>query len=506
MASATAAPFRGLGSSLGDGRHGSCHSDGVPAFRTHRLSRLAGRGVVLPVGLLLVLASCAASPVSPATPGAAADARGPQRPGGAAVVQSSDSAADLHLDAEPTLAQLLRTALARSPVIAAARERATAAAETPAIAGALPNPKLMVGWYETEVETRVGPQRWAVGIRQPIPFPTKLTTKSEIAASEARRMSVVYQRAVRDVLVDVVRVAHELDYLDQAARITESISALLERYTVAASGAQTGSLVSELFRAETQRAQLENDRVILAELRSVEEQRLRSLLDLPPTAAIGVPRVGAVPSVRMSFPELLRIAEEHSQELREAGLALDAARGQSSLAAQSHVPDFSVGVTSIRTDRLPGSLGVNPDGNGKDPLILQLGVDLPVWVQRDEATIRRARGLERAAALDRVNAIQHTRDRVARAWFAVGNAERLHRLYADVLVPRADIAARTSEDLLASGKGSLAGVLETIAVTHNFRLAAARARADHGQAIAALERALGRPLDVLDTDAAEDVR
>ena len=85
------------------------------------------------------------------------------------------------------------------------------------------------------------------------------------------------------------------------------------------------------------------------------------------------------------------------------------------------------------------------------------------------------------------------RHRLARSWYRVGNTQRLVRLYADVLVPRAAAAAETAEALHAAGKGTLAGTVETIAVLHNFRLAAARARADHGQAVADLEALLGRP-------------
>jgi len=77
----------------------------------------------------------------------------------------------------------------------------------------------------------------------------------------------------------------------------------------------------------------------------------------------------------------------------------------------------------------------------------------------------------------------------------LGNAKRLQDLYERVLIPRAETAARTAEDLHAAGKGTLAGTLETIAVLHNFRLAAARACADHGQAVAALEAILGKPLE-----------
>lgn len=419
----------------------------------------------------------------------------------------SDESVPVELGTDPALVDLLRIALERSPVIAAARERAAAATEGAAIEGWLPNPQVMFGWYETSAQTRVGPQEWSLGVRQAIPFPTKLSTKADIADSEARRMRIVYERAARDVLVEVVQVAHEIVYIDEAVSVTGEIEALLQRYATAAAAGQTSSLVSELFRADTQRAQLENDRVILTELRAVEAQRLRGLLDLPASTRIGTPRTGSPPEVRSSVPELLAIAERHAQELREAGIAVETARLRSSLAEQRRLPDLTLGVTSIRTDRLPSDLGMDPDGNGDDPLILQLGLSVPLWVQRDAAAIRQARSLERAAALDRVDVIQRTRDRVARAWFEVGNASRLDRLYSEVLVPRAALAARTAEDLLASGKGSIAGVLETIAVYHNFRLASARAVADHGRAVAALERAIGRPFDIEDASAiTEDVR
>jgi outer membrane protein TolC len=121
---------------------------------------------------------------------------------------------------------------------------------------------------------------------------------------------------------------------------------------------------------------------------------------------------------------------------------------------------------------------------------------VPLWLPKDNAAIRQARANERAAALEKMDAVQRVRDRLARAWFRLRNADRLNRLYRDVLVPRARAAASTSEDLLATGKGTLAGTLETVAVYHQFRLAAARASADHGQALADLEVAIGRPFQL----------
>lgn len=394
------------------------------------------------------------------------------------------------LPERPDLPALLRLALDHNPRIRAARERALAGGERAAIDGALPDPRLLLGWYETSVQTRVGPQEWSLGIQQPVPFPSKLSAKRRLGETLAERDRLVYERVVRDVVVEVVSSAHELAYLDAATGISSELGALLERYTATAGA--SGSPLPELFRAETQRAQLENDRVLIAELRAAEAEHLRALLDLPHDVAIGTPVIGAAPSVDASFEELLAVADAHNHELREAGIDVEAAALRTSLARKQRLPDLTIGYTRILTDRLNGA---SPAGNGDDPNIFTLGVTLPVWAGRNAAEIRRAEALERAAHLDRGQARAMLRSRLARAWYRVGQAERLHRLYHDLLVPRAETAVRTAEDLQAAGKGTLAATLETIAVLHNFRLAAARARADRGQAVAELEALLGQPLE-----------
>lgn len=393
------------------------------------------------------------------------------------------------------VADLLRVALDRSPRIAAARARADAAAARADAAGWLPDPKLTLGWYATEVETRVGPQDWAVGVQQAIPFPTKLALRRDAAAVRARRAGMAYQRVVRDVLVEVVKTAHDLEYVDRALAITDDLAAVLDRYVAQAAAPDASPLAAELFRAETQRAQLENDRVLLLELRTVRRRHLASLLALPTAALPDLVHAGQLPRVQADFDALVELAGRHNHELAEAGLALDEARVQARLAEQTRLPDLSLGVTRIDTDRLDGSLGLDPGDNGKDPVVVQLGATLPLWVGRDAATIRAGRADERAAALERADQAERVRDRLARAWFDLRNAERLEELYRETLLPRAEVAARTAEDLLEAGKGTFGGLLETVAVLHDFRLAAARARADRGRALAELERVLGRPFD-----------
>jgi len=437
--------------------------------------------------LTLPLAGCATP-----DPSANALAHWPTPVAAATPPAATPEAAPPDLGDSPTLNRLLELALDRNPRIQSARESVLAAVEVGAIEGALPDPQVLLGWYATPVETRVGPQEWSLGIRQSIPFPSKLGDRSKLGRTLAGRESIAYERVVRDVLVEVVQTVDEIAYLDRAEGITGEIAPLLDRYAAAA--ADSDGALSELFRAETQRAQLENDRVLLTELRAVEAERLRSLLDLPPRTPIGRIPPRAVPRLETSFDELLEIARQHNQELKEAGVLVEAAGVRTDLARKSWLPDLSVGYTQILTGNLSTPLG-SPADSGQDAQIFQFGFSLPLWANRNGAEVRRARAMERAAIEDERAVRLRLRPQLARAWFQVGNARRLVDLYEGVLIGRAEQAARTAEDLQKAGKGSLAGTIETLAVLHNFRLAAARARADLGQAIAALEAILGRPLE-----------
>jgi outer membrane protein TolC len=396
------------------------------------------------------------------------------------------------LSEKPSLRALLHVALERNPRIHAARERALASTELSAIGRSLPDPQIMLGWYETPVETRVGPQEASFGVQQRIPWPSKLSARADLGRTTAQREVVAYERVARDVLVETAQTAYEIAYLDEAIEIAAGIAPLLERYTAAAARDDTGSALSELFRAETQRAQLDNDRVLLAELRAAEEEHLRALLDLSVGAPVGTPLVAVPPLEETGFEELLALAQAHNQELKEAGIAVEEAALRTSLARKDRLPDFTLGYMRIFTGSVETVVPL-PD-NGKDAQIFSLGLSVPLWANKNSARIRNARALERAAIQEHLQARLSLRSRLARVWFRVGNAQRLARLYGEVLVPRAQRSARTAEDLLAAGKGTLAGNVETIAVLHNFRLAAARARADYGQAVADLEAVLGRPL------------
>ena len=73
-----------------------------------------------------------------------------------------------------TLADFLRVAEARNPGLESSRRIWRAEAEGAEAAGSWPDPQLSFAWYAEEVETRVGPQKQRLSVRQRLPWFGKL--------------------------------------------------------------------------------------------------------------------------------------------------------------------------------------------------------------------------------------------------------------------------------------------------------------------------------------------
>ena len=85
-----------------------------------------------------------------------------------------------------SLPSLVDYALAHNPRIAAAQQRHLGALQRVPQATALPDPRLIYRYFFEEVQTRVGPQEYAVGFTQVLPWFGKLKLQGVVASDSAR--------------------------------------------------------------------------------------------------------------------------------------------------------------------------------------------------------------------------------------------------------------------------------------------------------------------------------
>jgi outer membrane protein TolC len=446
------------------------------------------------ISLVAVLvAGCASAPPPPPS---APPRRGSGDSGSAAARGADAAPEDLarRLAARVTLAAVVDGVLERNPGVEAARARWRAALERYPQALALPDPMVRLQYWTRASMNPDAPRRLDTMVTQAIPFPGSIALRGDLALEEAEMERLRYDAALRDAIVEAREAFLELAYLDRAREVLEEQERILARYaTVAAGDLPIGRTnLPEEIRARSLLAQAGYDRVLVLDLRRVEEQRIRGLLRLPPGVPLGPAEAPAPSGAAVRLEQVLALAESRSQELAMAGVALRMADIEKSMARAEFAPELEVGGVWMRNME-------DASGDFMGGRAVTVGLSIPLWVHSKSARVRETEALEVAAGADRAAAAERVRAAAARLHFRVRNGGRLAALYRDTLFPQAEKSLALAEGLYREGKGSLAGALEAAAARQNILLALHRAEADLGQAEARLEQVIGASLPGLPT-------
>lgn len=409
----------------------------------------------------------------------------------------ADARDRLHLEGEvPALVDAREVddyvtyALRVQPELRAAWERWRAASLRVSRPRRLPEPQVMVGVFARSVETRVGPQRLRVSARQSFPWPTKLTAGADAAERRAR--------AAEQRLLAVA--------LAIRARVEEAYFRLWTVRAIRQVRWEQAIILEEL--STTVRARLETGAATLAELQQVDVARARlddsidGLSEQERAAAAAlVAAAGAPPGSPVETapepPPLFALREDEAALARAAAahpaveaLALMAAGSASEAASQraDGLPGLTLGLDWIETGeaRMPG-----PD-SGTDPLIVSVGMSVPLWRgsyrEAEEAALADAE----AFRADRRAAVDAAIERLESALSAVRDSRRRVELHRDTLIPQGVSTYESVIGAYAVGRGGIAALLLAQRDLLELREMLAVTRAAHATAWARLDAVVGR--------------
>ncbi len=404
------------------------------------------------------------------------------------------------LDAASPPDDYVRYALFNSPKVEAAYQLWRAASERLPQVSALPDPRLKVGVFLNEVETRTGPQQARLGVQQTFPWPGQLADREDAAARAAMASWRRFEGVRLELSERVIAALHDLAYLDAAIHITKDNFDLLRsfeqvvraRYRVA-----TGSH-PELVRAQVELAQLEDRLIQLRAMRPPLVGELNALLNRD--AGASVPELGRLPArvavgnaetfaeiARASNPALLALDEQIEEQ-----------RFLSEVARAEGMPDFTVGLDYIITDEAANTAASE---SGDDPIMLSLGINVPLWRDKYNAGVRETLARRIAISQRRADEANRLSAAVHRAWFEHTDADRRVHLYEKTLIPKGEESVRASLAGFRAGTTSLLDLLDTQRTLLEFAIAGERARADRGKSLATLNRLVGRQIP---TESAEE--
>ena len=339
-------------------------------------------------------------------------------------------------------------ALESHPTLTRMRAEAEAARERIGPAGALPNPMLMAGLRDKQVDLRDDEMMtmYMVGISQTMIRPEKRDARRTAAELEAQAMEkrVDSARAAieRDVLLAWYELAAADAQLDATAQVREMIDAVVAaarvRYEVGS------AMQADVIRAQLQGSDLDHETLRLKGTRRAAATRLLSLL--------GMPLDTQVP--RLTLPSKVEMGSDPISTLHPAVLALEAevarAEEEIHLARLDLRPDLD----------LEAQYGHRPVE--RDVFSVTARIELPLRAKQIVEPRVREAILRRDAAKSAIEELRRELTRaMAEATVAHEEASNQLKFHEEVLVPQAQLAFESTLAAYQTGSAPFDAILTT---------------------------------------------
>jgi outer membrane protein TolC len=401
---------------------------------------------------------------------------------------------------DPSLRALAAQVLQDNPGLAAAAANARAADQAAPQQKALPDPTAGITGFVRSPETRVGPQKLTLKVRQTLPWKGKNASLEEEASAASRAAAAEVHALELERLAEIRRIYWELAFLDKLEAITEEFLAYLEKHeSISQQRYATGTgTVQGVIKLQAEITGVQSRLIDIDSRRAVLRAEANTLRGRPPAEPLPAALFPSVEEIALDLETLRRRAMANRPELRAADHRIAGREAGLRFADRASGPDFEVGMIYTFVDERQDEAGrLNPpEDNGKDIFGLRAGIRIPLWKKELSAGVEEA-SERHLAALESRREIEAGIDgelgdlgyRIPLVW------EQL-RLLEDMLLVQAREARESALSGYVAANLNVLDLLDAERVLFDARIAAARAAIDYTIAIARLESAIAAPLGV----------
>ncbi len=408
----------------------------------------------------------------------------------------NDEHASTTVDTLHTLNDYLRRAYLRNPALKAAFYRWKAALVKIPSVNSLPDPMITYAYYIENVETRVGPQNWKVGIKQAFPWFGTLSKKGDAAFEKAQAAYQKYRQEMLRVSYAVKSAYYDYYLLHRETELTQDNIALLSLWeNIILTGFKTG----RKHQPDVLKVQIELDllRNRLEELREQKAPllaRLKALLNASDGERFPAPSAPAIPLPELAPDSLVAYALEHNPNLEAIRHLIEKEKAEIALAKKSSYPNFSFSVNYIETGE-----ALNPAlaESGKDPWLVGVSVNLPLWFGKNKALRRSAAARYRQVQYQKEDFGNSLRTFLAQTVYEYENARRNITLYTTDLLPKAEQSLKASFAAYQAGATDFLTILDAQRQLLAFQLKLETARTVAAKKLAEVEMLTGKELNPL---------
>jgi outer membrane protein TolC len=404
--------------------------------------------------------------------------------------RAQDRAPAIETPAGPNrLRALVDEALARSPVVLAARSHWQAQTKVPIQAATLPDPQVSLQHF-----TVGSPQPFSgyessdfyytgFGVSQDIPGPGKLRLQKSEAEKDADYAGHRYEAAGRAVEEKVKELYYDLFYHAKTLAILDrNQDELKQIQQIAGTRYRLGQgLQQDVIKAQLQSTELLKEHAMHHQEEDQEQLELKQILGRDPDSRnIEIGDV-EMTQLQLDSSQLADLADSASPDLA-ADRAMEARSAEAlKLAHQGYWPDFTVGYSYEKTG--PGF---------RDYYMLSLGAKVPLYFWRKQTPAIEQAALEAESARAQVRATQlQVSSAGESSLVAMRTEERILSIYRDGLIPQAETSQASAMSAYRVGKVDFQTLLSSVLDLQNLRQEYYRSLADHEIAIAKLQQVIG---------------
>jgi len=345
-----------------------------------------------------------------------------------------------------------REALQRHPALSAIGARIDAAEERTRAAGAYPNPMVMAGVQDQQIDLTRDEMMtmYMVGASQTIPRKGRRDALKHGAQLDVEQLRLQARSLREEIRRDALFAYYDLASADSQATATEQLAAAVDAIVAAARFRyEAGTTIqAEVIRAQLQRSNIEHQLLTIAGRRRIAASRLSAQLGLPVTTEI--PRIHLAHSTeRLEIASAPVVPDDHP--------ALAAVRNE----LERREQDIRLARLIAKPDwNLEASYGMRPEQ--KDMFSVTARIELPLRRKSViEPQIRAAMAERDAAALRLEDVRRKLLADLGVAYSQHAEANKQLLLHEQVLVPQSKLAFDSSLAAYQSGRDNFESVLAT---------------------------------------------
>jgi len=384
------------------------------------------------------------------------------------------------------LNQLIDEALKNNPDFIAAISKANAFKEVPSQMGALEDPRIEIGLLKVPTNTlSLSDPMKEITVMQSLPYPGKLSLKSEMAQKEAEAAEEEY-KDIEIKLIQMVKDSYyELYFIYNAIEITERNKLALQNFVkIAEAKYSVGmGLQQDVLKAQVELSKTIDELIRLEQERQSAEARLNILMNRLPQSLLGKPKDIKRSEFRLTIEELQSTAVENRPLLKGLQKMIERYKTAYSLARREYYPNFDVG------------LSVGQERDNMNYLSGKISMNIPLWykTKQDRKVVEETHNIN--FATQRYNTAKNEIFKSIKEIMAEEEkGRRLIELYSTGIIPQATQSLSSALAGYQVNKVDFLTLLDNQITLFNYQIQYERVLSDYEKKLAELEAVVGKKL------------